>query len=137
MAAHAVATPEGSGQAGSSLALLRYLDLLVLALALPLFLIAELPLVGYAGAAFGWLLQRGISAFAERRAADTGDRRAAMGVLAGTMVARLWIMGLSVLAVGLIEREAGLAAALLAAALFTISFSTLLIVKPLEEAQRS
>jgi hypothetical protein len=119
------------------LTLLRYLDLLVLALALPLFLIADLPLVGYVGTAVAWLAQRGISAYAARRAAETGDRRAAMGVMAGTMVARLWLMGLSVLAVGLIEREAGLAAALLAAVLFTISFSTLLIVKPLEEAQRS
>jgi hypothetical protein len=50
------------------------------------------------------------------------------------MVARLWLVGLTVLGVGLIEREAGLAAALLSAVLFTISFSTLLIVKPLEEA---
>jgi hypothetical protein len=117
-----------------TLTLLRCLDLLVLALALPLFLIADLPLLGYAGAAAAWLAQRGVNAFAERRAAQTGDRRAAMGVMAGTMVARLWLVGLTVLGVGLIEREAGLAAALLSAVLFTISFSTLLIVKPLEEA---
>ena len=136
MAAHAVATPEGSGEVGFFLTLLRCLDLLVLALALPVFLIADLPIVGYVGVAIAWLAQRGISAFAARRAAATGDRRAAMGVMAGTMVARLWLMGLSVLAVGLIEREAGLAGALLAAVLFTVSFSTLLIVKPLEEAQR-
>jgi len=137
LAAQAVATSEGSGEVGFFLTLLRNLDLLVLALALPLFLIADLRLIGYAGTAAAWLAQRGISAYAARRAAETGDRRAAMGVMAGTMVARLWLMGLSVLAVGLIEREAGLAAALLAAVLFTVSFSTLLIVKPLEEAQRS
>lgn len=116
------------------LALLRTLDLLALALALPVFLVADLPLLGYAGVCFAWLLQRGLNAFAARRAGDSGDRRAAMGVMAGAMVARLWIVGLSVLGVGLIEREAGLSAALLAVVLFTISFSTLLIVKPLEEA---
>jgi hypothetical protein len=137
LAAQAVATPEGSGEVGFFLTLLRCFDLLVLALALPLFLIADLPLIGYLGTAAAWLTQRGISAFAARRAVQTGDRRAAMGVLAGTMVARLWLMGLSVLAVGLVEREAGLAAALFAAVLFTVFFSTLLIVKPLEEAQRS
>jgi hypothetical protein len=120
-----------------SLTLLRCSDLLVLALALPVFLFAGLPLLGYAGAATAWLLQRGVSAFAARKAVETGDRRAAMGVMAGTMVARLWIMGLAVLSVGLIEREAGLPAALMAAVLFTVSFSTLLIVKPLEEARRS
>jgi hypothetical protein len=120
-----------------TLTLLRCSDLLVLALALPVFLFAGLPLIGYAGTAAAWLLQRGVSAFATRKAIETGDRRAAMGVIAGTMVARLWITGLAILLVGLIEREAGLAAALLAAVLFTVSFSTLLIVKPLEEAQRS
>ena len=117
------------------LTLLRRLDLLVLALALPLFLIAGLPLLGYAGIAAAWLAQRGIAAFAARRAIASGDRRAALGVMAGTMVARLWLVGLSVLCVGLIEREAGLSAAVLAAVLFTISFSTLLIVKPLEETR--
>jgi hypothetical protein len=133
LTAHAVATSEGSGEAGFLLTLLRCLDLLVLALALPLFLIAGLPLLGYLGIAVAWLAQRGINAFATRRAVASGDRRAAMGVLAGTMVARLWLVGLSVLCVGLVEREAGLAAAVLAAGLFTVSFSTLLIVKPLEE----
>jgi hypothetical protein len=116
-----------------TLTLLRCLDLLVLALALPVFVIADLPLVGYAGAAAAWLLQRGVNAFAARRAAESGDRRAAMGVMAGAMVGRLWLVGLTVLCVGLIEREAGLSAALLSAVLFTVSFSTLLIVKPFEE----
>lgn len=117
------------------LTLLRRLDLLVLALALPVFVLADLPLLGYAGTATAWLLQRGVNVLAARRAAETGDRRAAMGVMAGTMLARIWLISLAVLAVGLIEREAGLTGALLAAILFTVSFSTLLVVKPLEEAR--
>ncbi|MEX1143118.1 MAG: hypothetical protein WD993_07315 [Thermoleophilaceae bacterium] len=116
------------------LTLLRCFDLLVLALALPLFLIAGLPVLAYAGIAAAWLTQRGVRALAVRRAVATGDRQAALGVMAGTMLARLWLVTLSVLGVGLIERDAGLPAALLAAALFTVSFSTLLVVKPLEEA---
>jgi uncharacterized membrane protein YfcA len=52
------------------------------------------------------------------------------------MVARIWLLALSVLAAGLIEREAGVAGGLLAAVLFTTFFVTLLIVKPLEEAAR-
>ena len=59
-----------------------------------------------------------------------------MGVIAGTMMVRLWLLGLSVLGAGLIEREAGLAAGVLAAILFTTFFTTLLIVKPIEEAMR-
>ena len=41
--------------------MMRYLDLALLALALPIFVAADLPLLGWAGAAFGWLLQRGVS----------------------------------------------------------------------------
>jgi putative exporter of polyketide antibiotics len=59
-----------------------------------------------------------------------------MGVIAGTMLGRIWLVGLAVLVAGLAEREAGLAAGLLAAALFTVYLSTTLIVKPLEEARR-
>lgn len=118
------------------LSLLRHLDLVVLAIALPIFLVAGFPLLGYAVVALAWLLQRGIQAYAERRALASGDRKAAIGVLAGTMMARLWLLGLSVLGAGLVDRGAGLAAAVLAFALFTIAFSTLLIVKPLEDARR-
>lgn len=118
------------------LTILRHLDLAVLAIALPVFLIAGFPLLGYAVVALAWLLQRGIQAYAERRALASGDRKAAIGVIAGTMMARLWLLGLSVLGAGLADREAGLAAAVLAFSLFTIAFSTLLIVKPLEDARR-
>ncbi len=52
------------------------------------------------------------------------------------MMARLWLVGLSVLAAGLVDRETGLAAAVFAAVLFTVFFLTLLIVKPLEGAGR-
>lgn len=136
MTTHAVAQTEGAGEPGTGLALLRNLDLLVLALALPIFVIAGLPLLGYAFIAGAWVTQRVIASFAERKAIATGDRRAAMGVIAGTMMLRLWTLGLSVLGAGLIERQAGLAAGVLAAVLFTIFFTTVLIVKPIEEAMR-
>ena len=118
------------------LAILRGLDLIVLALALPAFLVAGWPLLGYAATTVAWLLQRGIRAIATRRAVATGDRRAALGVLAGTMMGRIWLLALAVLGAGLAEREAGLAAGVLAAVLFTVYLSTTLIVRPLEEARR-
>jgi hypothetical protein len=108
----------------------------VLALALPVFVVAGLPVLGYAFIAGAWVTQRVIAQYAERKAIATGDRRAAMGVIGGTMVLRLWLLGLSVLGAGLLEREAGLAAGVLAAVLFTTFFVTLLIVKPIEEAMR-
>jgi len=133
---HALETANTAPQSGTGLTVLKNLDLGVLVVALPVFVFGDLPIAGYAIVAVAWLAQRAIQIFAQRRAVATGDRKAAISVLAGTMVARIWLLGLSVLAAGLIEREAGVAGGLLAAALFTTFFVTLLIVKPLEEAAR-
>ena len=103
--------------------MLDCVDLVLLALALPVFLLAGWPLGGYAVAAGAWLAQRGIQVAASRRVARAdrrGDRRAALGILAGATLARVWLIALAVLLVGLAEREAGLAAALLSTALFTV-----------------
>jgi len=102
----------------------KHVDLVVLAAALAVFAIGGLPLAGYAVAAAAWLAQRGIQALAGRRiAADlaAGNRQRAMGTLAATTLGRVWLMATAALLAGLIEREAGLAAALTLAALFTVS----------------
>lgn len=104
----------------------KYVDLIALAAALAVFLLGSLPMLGYAVAAAVWLLQRGIQLFASRRAKQVlaaGNRQKAMGVIAATTLGRVWLMATAVLLVGLAERESGLAAAVLLAALFTISFA--------------
>ena len=116
---------EGSSElkGGRTTLAVAYADLALLALALPVFLLAGWPLGGYAVAAGVWLVQRGIQVAASRRvtrAERRGDRRGALGIMAGSTLARVWLIALAVLLVGLAEREAGLAAALLSAALFTV-----------------
>jgi hypothetical protein len=118
------------------LRILRNLDLVVLALALPVFIAAELPLLGWAAAAGAWVASRVVQALAERRAAASGNRRVAMGARAATLMGRLYLVGLTVLGAGIVEREAGLAAGVLSVLVFTVYFTTLFIVKPLEEAHR-
>lgn len=108
----------------------------MLGLALPVFIAAELPLLGWGAAAFAWLAARVVQAFAERRAAESGDRRVAMGARAATLIGRLYLVGLTVLGAGIIDRESGLTAGILSVFVFTIYFATLFIVKPLEEAGR-
>lgn len=106
---------------------LKYVDLLVLAAALAVFVLAELPMVGYAAAAAAWLAQRGIQVLAARRAKAelaAGERQRAMGIIAATTLGRVWLMATVILVTGLLaEREDGLAAALLVAILFTVSFA--------------
>ena len=120
---------EGSstGEEGRSRseAVLRYADLAVLALALPVVLVTPASLLGYAVAAGAWLIQRSFQIAAERAAARAlarGVRRNALGMLAGATLARLWIVTLAILLVGTLgSSRAGLTAAVLSLVLVTVS----------------
>ncbi len=104
----------------------KHVDLIALAAALPVFFVAGFPLLGYAVAAAVWLTQRGVQVLASRRAGEDlshGNRQRAMGTVAATSLGRVWLMATAVLLVGIAEREAGLAAALLLLLLFTVSFA--------------
>jgi hypothetical protein len=103
------------------LALVRQLDLVLLALALPIFLIFDLPLLGYVVAAGAWVAQRLLQRFAVRRAAGASERRTALGLIAAATLGRVWLLALAILLVGVLaDEDAGLAAAVLAAALVTV-----------------
>ena len=115
------------------LRVMRYLDLVVLAVALVIFVAADLPLLGWAGTAGAWLVQRGVQHLIERRAKASDDPRTVAGLMTGSMIARGWIVAGTIFLVGLSEREAGLAAAILAITVFTFYFTGQLIARPFEE----
>ena len=112
---------------------LRFLDLAVLLLALPIFVAADLPMLGWAGAAVGWTVQRLVQLGIEKRARESDDPRTVAGLLTASMIARGWIVAGSIFVVGLSEREAGLAAAILSITLFTFYFTSQMITRPFEE----
>ena len=104
----------------------KHVDLLVLAAAAVVFVIADFPLLGYAAAAFAWLAQRGVQWLAQRRSGEAlkaGNRQRAMGIIAATTLGRVWLMATVVLVIGIAQRTAGLSSAILLAALFTISMA--------------
>ena len=102
----------------------RNFDLLVLILALPVFIAIDAPLAGYFAAGGAWLIGRVGKVAADRRRAvaiQHSNRNAALGLTAAAMLGRLWILAAAILIVGLVgDREAGLAAAVLAAVLVTV-----------------
>jgi hypothetical protein len=104
----------------------KFLDPLMLAAALAVFLLAGFPMLGFAVGTGAWLVQRVVQVIAAKRVAvmlTAGNRQKAMGITAATTLGRVWLMTLSVLLVGLLaNREDGLAAALLLTGLFTASF---------------
>jgi uncharacterized membrane protein YkgB len=104
----------------------KYVDLLLLAVALAVFLLGGLPMLGFAAGAAAWLVQRGVQMFAAKRAQAelaAGNRQKAMGIVAATTLGRVWLMATAVLLAGLAEREAGLASGVLVLVLFTVSFA--------------
>jgi hypothetical protein len=117
---------------GDPFTLLRYADLVVLALALPLFLVAELPLLGWGAAAGAWCVQRALQVFLNRRAEASDDPRTVAGLLAGSMIARGWFVAFAVFGAGMVEREAGLTAAVLCLSLFTVYLSVTMLTRPFE-----
>jgi hypothetical protein len=118
---------------------IRYLDLVLLIAALPVFLAAGLPMLGYAVLAAAWIAQLAIELWAERRAGAelmAGNRRAAMGWVGASTLGRVWLVALAVLLVGLLgDRDDGLAAAVLAAVLFTVHFACRFIARAIAGPQ--
>ncbi len=107
-----------------------YVDLAILVIALPIFVAAELPLLGWAGVAAAWVAQRGVQALVNRPASEYDDPGTVAGLLTGSMIARGWLVAGTIFAVGLTEREAGLAGAVLAITLFTFYFMAQLLARP-------
>ncbi len=102
---------------------LRNIDLLVLLAALPIFILVGAPLIAWFVAGGAWIAGRiGMELAARRRRAAlaASNRNAALGVTAMAVMGRVWLLALAILLVGLLyDREAGLAAAVLALALVT------------------
>ena len=115
-----------------SVSAVRLLDLLVVALALPVFALAGFPLAGWAAGAGAWVVQRGVQALVERRARASDDPRTVVGLTTASMIVRGWLVALTIFLVGLGEREAGLAAAVLVIVVFTVYFTVSLALRPFE-----
>jgi hypothetical protein len=114
---------------------LKNLDLVLLALALPVFLLADWPMGGYAAGAIAWIAQRVINDYTSRRAAASDDPKTVVGLTAGSMIGRGWLVALTIFGAYLIagsDDAVGLAAAVLVVILFTAYFTISLILRPFE-----
>jgi hypothetical protein len=117
---------------------LRHLDIALLVIALPVFVVAGWPIAGWGAATFAWLAQKAIATYATRKARETDDIRKVAGIMTGSMIGRGWLVALSILAVGLIVDDAsGLAAGVLFLAVFTAQFSASFILRPFDTEQPS
>jgi len=112
------------------LVLFRWLDVVLVVLAAPFVVLMGLPVLGYAVGAAAWIANRVIGVLVERVATGQPDVRRAVGLNLGALIARSWLVGLTILAVGLAgDREDGLMAAILLLAAFTLYFVTSLLLR--------
>jgi hypothetical protein len=127
------AAPHPTAAMADPLVLFRWLDVILVVLAAPFVVLMDLPVLGYAVGALAWILNRAIGVWTERVAKGQQDIRRAVGLNLGVLIARAWLVGLTILAVGLAgEREDGLTAAVLLLAAFTVYFVTSLLLRSLE-----
>ena len=127
------ADPSVAGSLHDPLAFVRYLDIIVVVLAAPFVVLLGAPVLGYAVGAAAWIIQRVVAVTVERRAERAGDVKTALGLNMASLVIRAWLIGLTILAVGLIaDREDGLTAGITVLVAFTVYFATSLIIRPLE-----
>ena len=115
-----------------SLALVRYLDVVLVVLAAPFAILLGAPALGYAVGAAVWIAQR-LLEVALDRAGKRADVRREIGIKVASMIGRVWLVGAGILAVGLAaEREDGFTAALVCLVAYTVHLASALILRPLE-----
>jgi hypothetical protein len=108
------------------LAVVRYLDVLLVILAAPFVVLMGGPLLGYLVGGGVWIVTRILGVLVERGARGR-SARAQVGLNFGALMGRAWILGITILVVGLTgEREDGLMAALVALVAFTVYLATTL-----------
>jgi hypothetical protein len=122
----------GSPDTPTSVRVLKNVDVIALAAALVLFLIAGFPIAGWVTGAGAWAVQRGINELAVRKATSAEDVRTRVGLLAGSMILRGWVVAGIIVAVGLNDSDAGLAAAVLFLAVFTLQLTMTMAMRPFE-----
>lgn len=108
-----------------------HLDLVVLVLALPVFVLGGLSAASYSVIAAAWLVQKGLGLFLERRAVARRDPKGAAGLMVGGTLARAFLVFPTLVAVGIADEEAGLPALGLVFVLFTVYFVTKVLQRAL------
>jgi hypothetical protein len=125
--------PSPAMRRSDPLVVLRYLDVIVVVLAAPFVILTGLPVLGYVVGLAGWLVQRVLGVAIESRVRRQSDIRTQVGLGLGASLGRAWLIGLTILAVGLAgAREDGVMAAVLVLVAYTVYLVTSIALRPFE-----
>ncbi|MGH2941770.1 MAG: hypothetical protein ACRDLN_03205 [Solirubrobacteraceae bacterium] len=113
---------------------LRYVDLVLLWLTVPVALALRAPALGVLLAAVVWTVQRFVALAVERKARERESVREAIGLSMATMLGRMWLIGCTIVVAGVGgERRDGAAAAIVLLVVFTISLAATLLTRTLND----
>lgn len=113
MSLNASAMPE------TGMGALRYLDVLLILVAAPILLLIGASVVGYAAGAGVWIALR-VAGVAVERVAATADARQQISLRLGYLLARVFLLALTVI---LVRRGAGKGPALIALLVIVVAFT--------------
>ena len=114
------------------MAFLRYIDLALVIFFAPLAIVAGAPALGYALGAGSWIIARASGVLVERKAKEA-DPRTGIGLQVAGMMGRAWVVGLAVVAAGVIgDKDDAICAAVVALVAFTVYLPMSLIVRQME-----
>ena len=116
--------------------LLQHLDIGLLIVALPIFIGAGLPILGWIGGSAAYVIQKLIGELLGRSAAQADDITGLLGVMVGGVIARGFFVALAIFGVGMIDGDAGASAGFLFLAAFTVYFTMALVLRPYKSQGR-
>jgi hypothetical protein len=114
--------------------MLRYFDLVLLAVAAPILLLIGVPAVGYGVGAGAWLALRAVGVGLERALGTTADPRREISARLAYLMGRIFLLALAVI---LVRKDDGRDAGLTALLVIVFAFTVQLVVSFLERPRRS
>lgn len=112
---------------------LRYLDLVLVLLAAPLMLLVGVSAVGYAAGAGAWIALRALGVAVERAASSAADPSRQVGIRLGYMLARLFLLALTII---LVRRGSGQDAGLTTLVVIAFAFTVQLLISAINRPRR-
>ena len=86
---------------------LRWIDVILVVAVAPFVLLTGVPVLGYVVGAGAWIATRLLATLVERRAAASDNPKTVAGLMLFTGLGRAWLLGLSILVVGLAGSREG------------------------------